>query len=178
MQGNQGQRWMVRMVVLGSLLWGLLGSGVLGEWGCSRAIAAIHTYPEATDQVMVRSLQTIRDRTDQAWQLVLYKRRKAGKITDFRLRLVGFPGTEVNHDGALVISTRSGQTTTAPDVTPDVTQNGPPLTANAAEYDLRSFIPTLNADIALELVVPLQTRNAELVLPPFVVQEWRRLAER
>jgi hypothetical protein len=158
----------ISKLALVALLW-------LSLWGldCPQAIAAIHQYPEGADQVMYRSLQTLRDRTDQAWQIVLYKRLKAGQVSDFHLRLVGFPGTEINHNGALVISSRSGQTTTAP----DVTLADPPLTPNAVEYDLRSFMSTLDADIALEVVVPLKTRNAELVLPPFIVQEWRKLKD-
>ncbi len=160
--------WMVLMV----LLWGLV---------CPSAIASIHHYPEGEGREMVRSLQTLRESpnaklgplTERAWQVVLYKRLNQGQVTEVHLRLVGFPGVEVNHQGALVITPSTGQTATAP----DVTLAGPALTPNAAEYDLRDFLATLDADIPLTLVVPLRSRNAQLVVPPFAVQEWRRLKD-
>jgi hypothetical protein len=57
------------------------------------AFASVHTYPESPTQVMYRSLQTLRDETDKAWQTVLYKRLKSSQVDSVHLRLVGFPGT-------------------------------------------------------------------------------------
>ncbi len=57
------------------------------------AFASIHKYPETGDRVMFRSVQSLRDNHDKAWQVVLYKRVQSGLVNSFNLRLVGFPGT-------------------------------------------------------------------------------------
>jgi hypothetical protein len=42
--------------------------------GASDGLASVHTYSEGSNGVMYRSLQTLRDRSNQTWQVVLYKR--------------------------------------------------------------------------------------------------------
>ena len=44
------------------------------------AFASIHKYPETADRVMFRSVQSLRDTEDKAWQVVLYKRVKSGVV--------------------------------------------------------------------------------------------------
>lgn len=138
------------------------------------ALASIHTYPEATDQVMWRSLQTLRDRSDQAWQVIFYKRVKAGQIDCLNLRLVSFPGkVELAHDAPLKITTGTGASWTAPEVL-----TTPFLTPNAAEFDLQSLMSQLNSEPPLQLKIPLQHQlEANLLVPPFVVREWRQVTE-
>jgi hypothetical protein len=54
--------------------------------GSPIAQASIHYYPAGSDQVMYRSLQTLRDERERAWQLVLFNRLKAGLTQSIHLR--------------------------------------------------------------------------------------------
>jgi hypothetical protein len=136
------------------------------------AFASVHTYPESPTQVMYRSLQTLRDATDKAWQTVLYKRLKSSQVDSVRLRLVGFPGTpELAGTAPLRIATGTGQVWTAPDVWADSS-----LPANVAEYDFLKIMAQLDSDTPLRLSLPLKNnRPVELLVPPFAVREWRKV---
>jgi hypothetical protein len=143
-------------------------------WGFgSPAIASIHTYPEGGERVMVRSLQTLRDRQDQAWQLALFQRMNQGRIESVHLRLVGFPGgAEVQHPEPLRMAS-STQGWTAP----DVLQTESAYPSNVGEYDVMEVMRQLGNAASLQVVLPLQTGDVELVVPPFVVKEWRQLLQ-
>lgn len=142
------------------------------------ALASVHHYPEGDDRVMYRSLQTLRDRQDHAWQLVLFKRVAAGRTERLHLRLVGFPGvTEFAHPHSINIRLSTDRQWQAADVTAHITANAP-IAANVAEYDVQAVMADLDADVPLRLSVPLQPEPVELVVPPFVVQEWRQVANR
>ncbi|HEY9645995.1 MAG TPA: DUF3122 domain-containing protein [Chroococcidiopsis sp.] len=134
------------------------------------AQASVHIYPEPPNGVMERSLQTLRDESGQAWQLVLYKRVNAGQPVSLNLRLVGFPEvTRFDHSQPLAIDIGGGELWTAPDVTP--TQFG----ANVGEYDLRPFLEQLDFAAPLHLQLPLEPDSAHptrLLVPPFAVREW------
>ena len=120
---------------------------------------------------MYRSLQTLRDDRDRAWQVVLFKRFDRGQVKDFHLRLTGFPGVvEVSHPVNLDVIASSGKVWHAPDV--EV-----PYTANISEYDLRQVMAQLDTNQPLNLQISLRNGLATLVVPPFVVQEWRRLKD-
>ena len=136
------------------------------------AMASVHTYPEASGQVMYRSQQSLRDASGKAWQAVLFKRLKLGQVECVHLRLVGFPGiTELAHPRQLQITTRTGEVWTAADV--GVESSLPP---NVGEYDILEVINQLNSNIPLWLDLPLKNdRSVELLVPPFAVQEWRSL---
>lgn len=139
------------------------------------AQASVHIYPEPPNGVMERSLQTLRDESGQAWQLVLYKRvnaerTNAEQTVSLNLRLVGFPDvTRFDHSQPLAIDIGGGELWTAPDVTP--TQFG----ANVGEYDLRPFLEQLDFAAPLHLQLPLEpdpARPTRLLVPPFAVREW------
>ena len=50
------------------------------------------------------------------------------------------------------------------------------LPANVGEYDLLEVITQLDKDIPLRLGLPLKDgRQVELLVPPFVIREWRML---
>ncbi|MFQ3626899.1 MAG: DUF3122 domain-containing protein [Cyanobacteriota bacterium] len=165
--------------------WGLVRWGLV--WLCSvvlllgwalPAIALIHPYPEGAGQVMVRSLQTLRDESDHAWQAVLFKRVRDGQVVDFRLRLVGYPGTAyLAHAKPLTISTGYGENWTAPDVFGTSRLNDD-LAGNVGEYDFRDTMLRLQADTPLRLTLPLEgERSLSLTIPPFAVREWRQLLD-
>lgn len=139
--------------------------------GRGEALASIHQYPEGDRQVMHRSLQTLRDREEHAWQVVLFKRVNTGQVTDFHLRLVGFPQvTEFSHPHTLPITTGTGKTWKVNDVPV-------PYPANVGEYDVRSLMADLDSNSPLTLKLPVKDQEIELVIPPFVVQEWRRVKD-
>lgn len=160
---SQIGRLLVRFCLL-ICLW----SGIAGV-----ATASVHEYPEGTGKVMVRSLQTLRDRREQSWQVVLFKRMHAGQTESMHLRLVGFPGkAEFKHPANLLIS-GSDRGWRATDILPSSSD----FPATVGEYDVLEFMTHLNSNAPLEIVLPLSPKNAELVVPPFVVKEWRQLVE-
>lgn len=140
----------------------------------SDALASIHAYPEGADRVMYRSLQTLRDRTDRAWQVVLFKRVESGQIQQLHLRLVGFPEVAIlKHPQTLRITAGTEQVWEAPDTLLYASTN-----PNIGEYDVLPVVPQLMSNTPLRLALPLQPSSAELIIPPFVVQEWREIASK
>ncbi|MBW4582947.1 MAG: DUF3122 domain-containing protein [Tildeniella nuda ZEHNDER 1965/U140] len=140
--------------------------------GMPDGLASVHTYPEGNDRVMYRSLQTLRDRTDQAWQVVFYKRMQGGQTESIHLRLVGFPGgSALEHPHPLKITTGTERVWLAAETAP-VTN-----AVNVAEYDLFEVMRQLNSTTPLRLTLPLEGTAIELPIPPFVVEEWRQVAQ-
>lgn len=137
------------------------------------ASASIHKYPETGDRVMFRSVQSLRDSDDKAWQVVLYKRVKSGVVNSFNLRLVGFPGTELQHPVALNVAAGDREIGKANDIWIESD-----LPINVGEYDFRSIITQLDSNRPLRLNLPVKNQQqTELVLPPFSVREWRLLLD-
>ncbi|PSB34430.1 DUF3122 domain-containing protein [Stenomitos frigidus] len=141
--------------------------------GVPDGLASVHTYPEGGDRVMYRSLQTLRDRTDQAWQVVFYKRVQGGQTESIHLRLVGFPGgAALEHPHPLKITTGTERVWLAAET--DTVTDVP----NVAEYDLLEVMRQLTATTPLRLTLPLQKTAIDLPVPPFVVEEWRQVAQK
>jgi hypothetical protein len=138
------------------------------------ALASIHKYPETVDRVMFRSVQSLRDNEDKAWQVVLYKRVKSGVVKSVNLRLVGFPGIELIHPEALTVVAGKIEIGKADDIW---AQSDLPV--NVGEYDFRSIVMKLESNRPLRLNLPVKgTTDAELLVPPFAVREWRLLLEK
>lgn len=139
----------------------------------SPASALIHRYPEGENAVLYRSTQSLRDRSDLSWQLVLFKRLKSNQLDTLHLRIVGFPGRiELPHRIPLKITTTTGQTWISEDVV-DLS-----LPSNVGEYDVLEMLTQLEKDIPLTLFIPMEGDHvAELVIPPFVVKEWRKVLD-
>lgn len=184
------------------LVWGL------GVWlvGQLPAIAAMHTYPDGAGQVMVRSLQTLRDDRDRAWQLVLFKRKHMALET-IHLRLVGFPGrVQIQHPAPLQVLNFARAWAADDQVSTqavarcnavEASQTGYPeasfahrscsersdesdstlLPANVGEYDVRAVMHELTANAPLHLVIALEDGPSEVTVPPFVVREWRMVSQ-
>lgn len=138
------------------------------------AVASLHMYPESATQNMYRSQQSLRDDRDRAWQLILFKRLKSNQLDSVHLRLVGFPGkTEVARTQPLKITARSQEVWTANNLVEQLE-----LPANVGEYDLLKVMSQLDADLPLQLELSLQhAQVAKLLVPPFVVREWRSLMD-
>jgi Protein of unknown function (DUF3122) len=150
-----------------------LGLGLFLVLGLANpSLASIHAYPESPGQTMYRSVQSFRDDANRAWQVVLYKRVKGGLVDSIHLRLVGFPGiVEVAHPEKIEIRTGTGKFWQATDVF-----DASLLPTNVGEYDLLEFMKQLDSNPPLELKLPLKDdKNALLTIPPFAVEEWRKL---
>ena len=137
------------------------------------AFASIHKYPEAGDRVMFRSVQSLRDTDDKAWQVVLYKRVQSGLVNSFNLRLIGFPGTELQHAVPLTVTAGSREIGKANDIWSESD-----LPINVGEYDFKSIITQLESNQPLRLSFPVKgEKKVALLVPPFAVREWRLLLE-
>ncbi len=137
------------------------------------AFASIHKYPEAADRVMFRSVQSLRDSDDKAWQVVLYKRVKSGVVNSLNLRLVGFPGTELQHPLPLKVAAGNQEIGKANDIWSESD-----LPINVGEYDFKSIIVKLDSNRPLRLNLPVKNQpETELLVPPFSVREWRVLLD-
>ncbi|MCY7382429.1 MAG: DUF3122 domain-containing protein [Microcoleus sp. CAN_BIN18] len=137
------------------------------------AFASIHKYPEGADRVMFRSVQSLRDTDDKAWQVVLYKRVKSGVVNSLNLRLVGFPGTELQHPLPLKVAAGNQELGKANDIWSESD-----LPINVGEYDFKSIITQLESNRPLRLDLPVKgEKETELLVPPFSVREWRVLLD-
>ncbi|NJK68523.1 MAG: DUF3122 domain-containing protein [Microcoleus sp. CSU_2_2] len=138
------------------------------------ALASIHKYLETADRVMYRSVQSLRDNDDRAWQVVLYKRVQSGIVNSLNLRLVGFPGTELLHPFPLKIAAGKIEIGQANDIWSESD-----LPINVGEYDFKPIVKQLQTDRPLRLSLSVQgDRGTELLVPPFAVKEWRSLLDK
>lgn len=137
-------------------------------------LASIHTYQERPGQTTFRSKQSLRDRTDRSWQIILFKRYQADSLEGLYLRLIGFPGL-VSLDSQKPITIATGASTqwqAQPALDPQ-TQS---LPDNAGQYDMTATLADLTGDIPLQIEISLAGGSvAQLVVPPFAVHEWREL---
>lgn len=139
-------------------------------------IASIHTYQEQPGQTTFRSKQSLRDRTDRSWQVIVFKRYQADTLQGLYLRLIGFPGlVSLNSQPPLTIETGTSlQWQAQPKLDPQT----PALPDNAGQYNIAALLNELESDIPLQIDIPLAGNNtAQLVVPPFAVKEWRELAK-
>jgi hypothetical protein len=140
------------------------------------AIASIHAYPQASEQTLFRSLQSLRDQADRSWQLVFFDQVDRGEIKLIHLRLVGFPGLDLARS-PLTLTAQTGQRWTAPAVT-TAELNVLELPANTAEFDLFEVMRELQGDSVIDLGLDLVSGDrVELTVPVAVVREWRSVLE-
>lgn len=137
--------------------------------------ASLHTYQERPGQTTFRSKQSLRDRADRSWQVILFKRYQASDLQGLYLRLVGFPGlVALNGQQPITLATGASlQWQAEPALDPQT----PQLPDNAGQYDVAEAISQLKGDIPLQINIPLSGGStAQVVVPPFAVREWRDLA--
>jgi len=118
------------------------------------AFASIHEYPETGDRTMFRSVQSLRDTDDKAWQVVLYKRVRSGIVYSFNLRLVGFPGIQLDHPVALKVVAGSLEVVLAKDIWSESD-----LPVNVGEYDFKPIVAELESDRPLRLSLPVKGKK-------------------
>ena len=137
-------------------------------------LASIHTYQERPGQTTFRSKQSLRDRTDRSWQIILFKRYQADSLQGLYLRLIGFPGlVSLDSQKPITIATGASAQWQAQSALDPQTQS---LPSNAGQYDMAATLADLTGDIPLQIEIPLVGGSvAQLVVPPFAVHEWREL---
>ena len=148
----------------------LFGQGFLTT---SPVLADVHRIEEATDQILYQSRHTLRDRTNNTWQVILFKRIQRNELPEINLRLVGFPDTaQFAHPQPLQITTATGHQLTADDVFAE--QSPAP---NVGQYDFRQVLQQIQRNEFLKLTLPLtDSRSDYLNIPSFIVQEWQQVA--
>jgi hypothetical protein len=154
---------------LGLILTSLLVLAV----GPAPALAQLHAHPDGDGTPVVRSLESLRDLDDQSWQMVAYREGPPGG--PLRLRIVGYPG-KVRLDHPTALEVRSGRLLWALE---DLTLSSAALAGDtrsaAAEFDLAPLLADLEQNRPLRLRLPRVF--SELVVPPYVVAEWRSLPD-
>ena len=120
-----------------------------------------------------RSLESLRDFDDQTWQIIVYPSSKVSK--KLILRIVGFPGSlRIDHPTNLIIN--SGRKHwDLKDITKISQTKIETLNDSAAEFDISPLIFALDKNRPLRLSLPGLIND--LPIPPYLVSEWRSLAE-
>tara|TARA_B100001250_G_scaffold111584_1_gene94284 strand:- start:28 stop:534 length:507 start_codon:yes stop_codon:yes gene_type:complete len=125
------------------------------------------------DKEIKRSLESLRDLDYQTWQIIVYPTSKISK--NLILRIVGYPGSlRMDHPTNLIVS--SGiKKWDLKDITKKSKDQVETLNDSAAEFDLTPLIAELHKNRPLRLVLPGLIND--LQVPPYLVSEWRLLAE-
>ncbi len=120
-----------------------------------------------------RSFESLKDLDYQTWQIIVYPSSKESK--NLILRIVGYPGSlRIDHPTSMKVS--SGRKTWAlKDITKNSKVNVETLNDSAAEFDLSTLIAELNKNRPLRISLPGLIND--LPIPPYLVSEWRSLAE-
>ena len=147
--------------------------------GCCFFTSANKTYADSKvtsndqKQEIKRSLESLKDLDYQTWQIIVYPSSNESK--NLILRIVGYPGSlRIDHPTSLMVN--SGRKTwDLKDITKNSKINLEALNDSAAEFDLSTLIAELDKNRPLRLSLPGLIN--ELPIPPYLVSEWRSLAE-
>ena len=120
-----------------------------------------------------RSIESLKDLDYQNWQIIVYPSSKDSK--NLILRIVGYPGSlRIDHPTNLIVN--SGMKTwNLKDITKNSKIKVEILNDSTAEYDLTNLIAELDKNRPLRLSLPGLIND--LPIPPYLVSEWRSLAE-
>ncbi|WP_269625354.1 DUF3122 domain-containing protein [Prochlorococcus marinus] len=120
-----------------------------------------------------RSLESLKDLDYQTWQIIVYPSSKESK--NLILRIVGYPGSlRIDHPTSLIVN--SGRKTwDLKDITKNSKIKLETLNDSAAEFDLTTLIAELDKNRPLRIRLPGLIND--LPIPPYLVSEWRSLAE-
>jgi Protein of unknown function (DUF3122) len=141
------------------------------------AFAAVTQIEEYPGQMLYQSRQKLQDKNGNSWQAIAFKRIHPEGSSTVSLRVVGFPGAvEFDRTQPLILTTSMGETLTAKDISSEISQDTP-TPANIAEYDIKSVLPQLQAEIPLNLTLPMVTGSPiELQIPSTAIQEWQAVS--
>ena len=120
-----------------------------------------------------RSLESLKDLDYQTWQIIVYPSSKESK--NLILRIVGYPGSlRIDHPTNLIVN--SGRKSwNLKDITKNSKINVETLNDSAAEFDISILIAELDKNRPLRIRLPGLIND--LPIPPYLVSEWRSLAE-
>ena len=120
-----------------------------------------------------RSLESLKDLDYQTWQIIVYPSFKDSK--NLILRIVGYPGSlRIDHPTNLIVN--SGRKTwDLKDISKNSKIKVETLNDSAAEFDLSNLVADLDKNRPLRLRLPGLIND--LPIPPYLVSEWRSLAE-
>ena len=120
-----------------------------------------------------RSLESLKDLDYQTWQIIVYPSSKESK--NLILRIVGYPGSlRIDHPTSLMVN--SGRKTwDLKDITKNSKTKVETMNDSAAEFDMSILIADLDKNRPLRLTLPGLIND--LPIPPYLVSEWRSLAE-
>ena len=120
-----------------------------------------------------RSLESLKDLDYQTWQIIVYPSSEGSN--NLILRIVGYPGSlRIDHPTNLIVN--SGRKTWhLKDITINSKIKAEILNDSAAEFDLTTLISELDKNRPLRLRLP--GLISDLPIPPYLVSEWRSLAE-
>ena len=120
-----------------------------------------------------RSLESLRDLDYQTWQIIVYPSLKVSK--NLTLRIVGYPGSlRIDHPTNLIVN--SGRKNwDLKDITSINKARFETLNDSVAEFDLSRLIAELDKNRPLRLFLPGLIND--LPIPPYLVAEWRTLAD-
>ena len=121
-----------------------------------------------------RSLESLKDLDYQTWQIIVYPSSKESK--NLTLRIVGYPGSlRIDHPTNLIVN--SGRKTLYLN---EISKNSKikveTMNDSAAEFDISTLIIELDKNRPLRLRLPGLIND--LPIPPYLVSEWRSLAEK
>ena len=118
-----------------------------------------------------RSLESLRDFDYQTWQLIVYQSPNTPK--NLILRIVAYPGSlRFDHPTDLLVS--SGiKNWHLRDITTRSNDQIGVLNDSAAEFDLKPLVDELDKN--RPLIISLPGVINDLVVPPYLVSEWRKL---
>ena len=120
-----------------------------------------------------RSLESLKDLDYQTWQIIVYPSSKESK--NLILRIVGYPGSlRIDHPTNLIV-TSGRKTWDLRDITKNSKMKVQALDDSAAEFDLSTLIAELDKNRPLRFRLPGLIND--LPIPPYLVSEWRSLAE-
>ena len=137
------------------------------------------TYADSTvtlnneNKEIKRSLESLRDLDYQTWQIVVFPSSKKSK--NLILRIVRYPGSlRIDHPTNLIVN--SGRKTwNLKDITKNIKTKPETLNDSAAEFDMSSLMAELDKNRPLRLGLPGVIND--LPIPPYLVSEWRSLAQ-
>jgi hypothetical protein len=139
-------------------------------FGSHLAIASVQTYSDPNG-VLYRSLSSLQDDSDRAWQAVFYKQFQPGKSDSIHLRLVGFPNVvQLDHAQSLEIEANRSLLSAQ-----DVTSQDFPI-EYVGEYDFKPVLNQLDTDTKLTLILHLKSGEIRLKVPKATALEWWRVA--
>ena len=145
---------------------------------CCFFLNAKNTYAVSkvtvNDEKMIkRSLESLQDLDYQTWQIIVYPSSKVSN--NLILRIVGYPGSlRFDHPTNLLVNAGRKKWNLI-DITTKNKAKFQTLNDSVAEFDLNPLISELDKNRPLRLSLPGLIND--LPIPPYLVGEWRTLAE-